>query len=136
MEPFGSAVLTNGTSMRQAFEALAAEARADPDAEPVLVPGTARPRIAGDVSEMGRLLREVYPPGLRDAGITGKVRVALLVDAAGTVKYMQVTRSSGYREMDVAALRFAQALRFEPAVANGCRVPAFVPLPLDFTLAG
>ena len=56
-----------------------------------------------------------YPEGLRQQGIEGAVRVRVVVDQAGNVEKATVAASSGYEEMDAAAVAAAYRYRFTAA---------------------
>lgn len=57
----------------------------------------------------------VYPPELERNGITGTVRVRLIVGTDGGVQSVEVTSPSGHSELDQAAMAAAHTYRFEPA---------------------
>lgn len=57
-----------------------------------------------------------YPEALRRRGISGSVTLHIVVGADGTVQEAKVIESSGYPEMDAAAVQVGYQLRFEPAV--------------------
>ena len=64
----------------------------------------------------GRLKDSDYPRGLGEAGISGRVSVRYLVDAAGRVARCDVTRSSGSRELDDTTCRLIrERFRFDPS---------------------
>lgn len=56
-----------------------------------------------------------YPEGLRQQGIEGAVRVRVVVDQDGNVENATVAASSGYEEMDAAAVAAAYRYRFTAA---------------------
>lgn len=56
-----------------------------------------------------------YPEGLRRQGIEGAVRVRVVVGRDGSVESAAVTSSSGYEEMDAAAVAAAYRYRFTAA---------------------
>lgn len=56
-----------------------------------------------------------YPKELERKGITGSVGLAIVVGADGGVQSVDVTSSSGYDELDQAAIAAAYTYRFEPA---------------------
>ena len=56
-----------------------------------------------------------YPEGLRQQGIEGAVRVRVVVDQDGNVENATVVVSSGYEEMDAAAVAAAYRYRFAAA---------------------
>lgn len=61
----------------------------------------------------------IYPENLREKGIQGTVGVGLLVGPDGTVKGCWVESSSGYPEMNIAALEAVRQWKFLPAEKNG-----------------
>jgi protein TonB len=79
--------------------------------------------------------RVEYPEDLRKRGIEGRVYLRVLVDTTGRVGDVQVLRSSGYPEMDSAAIRAAWQYKFEPAMEDGRKVRAWVNIPFLFKLA-
>ena len=56
-----------------------------------------------------------YPKELERKGITGTVGLAIVVGANGGVQSVDVTSSSGYAELDQAAITAAYTYSFEPA---------------------
>lgn len=56
-----------------------------------------------------------YPDGLRRQGIEGAVRVRVVVGSDGSVESAAVTSSSGYAEMDAAAVAAVYRYRFSAA---------------------
>lgn len=78
-------------------------------------------------------LSEHYPPQFRDAGIGGTAQVRLLIDRAGRVAEATIIRSSGYPEMDSAAVRVARDTRFAPARQGTDPVCITLGIPLTFS---
>jgi TonB family protein len=60
-----------------------------------------------------------YPPTLAEEGIEGEVLLEIDVDEKGVVGGVKVVKTSGYPEMDEAALAAALALHFSPGSAGG-----------------
>ena len=56
-------------------------------------------------SRSARCAAPYYPASWQDDGIQGRVRVAVLVGADGSVQDAKVVESSGYRALDRASLR-------------------------------
>jgi TonB family protein len=100
----------------------------DPD-EVTQLPELLHPRAAQ------RMLERVYPPLLRDAGVTGYTRVQLVVDRTGVVEpgsvTVQETTHDGFRE---AAVRAAERFRFRPATVHALPVRVRISLPIRWTL--
>src|SRR5690606_38809463 len=72
-----------------------------------------------NVAEVERALQRNYPPILRDAGIGGKVYVNIWLDEKGTVMKAELAQSSGYPQMDAAALDVVDVMRLSPAQNRG-----------------
>ncbi len=101
--------------------------------QPRFTPFTVAPDILNReeiVSAMARL----YPPVLRDAGIGGEVRVFFYIDERGQVRTTRLDRSSGYAQLDEAALEVASLYRFSPALNRDTRVPVWVSFPVTFAV--
>lgn len=96
-----------------------------------LTPMTIRPRLE-NAAEVRRLLERLYPPILRDAGIGGTVHVWFHLDETGRVLETELHRSSGYAELDAAALRVANAMEYSPAWNRDQRVKVWVSIPITF----
>jgi protein TonB len=75
-----------------------------------------------------------YPPILREAGIGGTVLVWFFIDDQGRVVRTLVRETSGYEQLDQAALKVAEIIEFTPALNRDKRVPVWISLPVTFTL--
>ena len=58
----------------------------------------------------------------------------ILVGIDGTPKDIKVEKSSGYRELDRAALDAARRWRFNPEIRNGRKVEGYARVPVSFNL--
>ncbi len=87
---------------------------------------------AGRREMANRVVRE-YPPKLIAQQKGGTVVLITLIGADGVVREVRVTQSSGYPEMDAAAVRVIRRTRLDPAMAGDCSVPYVLPLPVSFT---
>lgn len=107
----------------------------DPDAAPAFVPLTVAPELKnrGDVA---RAAVRLYPGMLRDAGIAGRVLVWVYVDQGGKVLKAQVKESSGYPQLDQAALEVARLMVFTPGMNRDQAVPCWIALPIQFQVGG
>jgi protein TonB len=76
-----------------------------------------------------------YPPLARERGNEGTVVLRVRVLPDGTAGEVTVTRSSGHEILDAAALRAVKAWLFAPATRNGIPVPAWIAVPIRFSLA-
>ncbi len=83
-------------------------------------------------TEVQRALSLEYPSLLRDARVGGTVLIRFHVDERGFVSETLVERSSGYAQLDVAALRVAQRFEFTPVVSGEEAVPAWFLVPIKF----
>lgn len=81
-----------------------------------------------------RTIRPVYPKGARQRGEQGEVTVEIEVDAEGRVSEVKVVGSSGFAELDDAAVRAVRAATFVPAKSGGCAVESSARLTLAFRL--
>lgn len=81
---------------------------------PRWIPRDVDPRALND-EEITRLLQRLYPPGLRAAGIGGRVTLWLFVDADGRVDRVHVQEASRYEALDRAAVAVARQMKFAPA---------------------
>ncbi|HYJ32812.1 MAG TPA: energy transducer TonB [Candidatus Binatia bacterium] len=75
--------------------------------------------------------KPIYPQIARDAGITGRVLVEVLVKADGTVGRAWV--KSGNKILGDAAQEGLVRWRFRPAMAHGRPVAVWVEIPVNFT---
>ena len=111
------------------------ERRAAEDARAASVP-TAAPRQArvDAPPRPRRNIKPEYPKGARQRGEQGEVVLEIRVNAKGTVDGVKVAESSGFPELDEAALRAARAAKFTPARAGRDAVASTARLKLQFKL--
>jgi protein TonB len=104
---------------------------ADPDAKG----GAGAP---GDL-QAPRLLSRTnppYPPAARRQGREGVTTVSIELDDRGVVMDVRVLESSGYLDLDSAALAAVRAWRFSPALQAGMPIAARLDLAVRFDLDG
>jgi TonB family protein len=77
-----------------------------------------------------------YPALLREQGVSGEVMLLVWVSSDGTPIEIKLTRSSGYRLMDDAALRAVRQWRFIPAKHGEVNLASWVEIPIKFTING
>ncbi len=78
---------------------------------------------------------DYYPENLRKKQITGTVGIRIIISSDGTVAEAVVASSSGYAEMDDAAMEIAWQCRYDPARnMNGEAVPAERNLNIPFEI--
>jgi TonB family protein len=83
--------------------------------------------------DVRRALERNYPAILRDAGISGRVMLWLLLDESGHVAQVDVKESSGHAAFDNAAQKVGEMMRFSPAFNRDAKVKVWVALPVVFT---
>ncbi len=81
-----------------------------------------------------RAIRPEYPMGARQRGEQGDVVVEIRVNEGGTVEKVSVVGSSGFAELDEAAVRAAKKARFTPAKSGHKTVASTARLTLTFRL--
>ena len=81
-----------------------------------------------------RTIRPEYPRLSRQRGEQGDVVVEMLVNVRGTVDSAKVVTSSGFAELDEAALKAVLAAKFSPAKSGRGPVAATARLRLSFKL--
>lgn len=85
---------------------------------PEAVPHDVEPRLI-NASEVKVLLREAYPPRLREEGISGSVVVFIFIDRHGRVTQVRPRTASSRPQFNRAAESVVRSMRFEPAEADG-----------------
>ena len=81
-----------------------------------------------------RNIKPDYPKGARQRGEQGDVILEIRVAAEGTVDDVKVVTSSGFVELDEAAVRAAKAAKFSPARSGREPVASTARLKLQFKL--
>ena len=81
-----------------------------------------------------RNIRPDYPKGARQRGEQGDVILEIRVTAEGTVDAVKIATSSGFAELDEAAVRAAKAAKFSPARSGREPVASTARLKLQFKL--
>lgn len=81
-----------------------------------------------------RNIRPDYPRGARSRGEQGDVVLEIRVSAEGLVDYVKVAVSSGFAELDEAAVKAAKAAKFSPARSGRDAVASTARLKLQFKL--
>ncbi len=82
--------------------------------------------------EAEALIASFYPVALQRAGVGGAVRLMLWVNAEGRVDNVQMRGGSGYRSLNLAAMRAARELTFNPATRAGVPVGTYVEFTVNF----
>jgi len=112
---------------------VAAKTKPLPQAEPA--PAVAPRQAKVDAPPRPRrTIRPEYPKGARQRGEQGDVLLEIHVGADGGVDDVKVVRSSGFAELDAAAMKAVRAARFAPARSDGHPVASTARLSLSFRL--
>ncbi len=82
---------------------------------PRFIPYDTPPRLTNREAVRAALER-LFPRGLREAGIEGRVELWLYVDEAGKVTRTEIKTSSGSAALDEAARSVGLVMRFSPAL--------------------
>lgn len=98
---------------------------------PVFTPYSVKPEVVNR-DEIARALVRNYPPQLRDKGIGGTTLVWMLIARTGETRQVQIKSSSGYPELDAAAIKVASVIRFSPAKNGSTPVAVWIALPIVF----
>jgi protein TonB len=80
--------------------------------------------------------KPAYPLSARQRRLEGTVRLRVLISAAGTVEQIEVQQTSGSPALDRSALEAVKHWRFVPARRGEEAVPAWLVVPIVFTLKG
>jgi len=87
-----------------------------------------------EVASAGNCAVPNYPANSARNGDTGTVGLALLIAPDGHVADSRVTSSSGFRELDRAAVAALSSCRFKPATTNGVPEAAWGKIAYVWTL--
>jgi TonB family protein len=101
---------------------------------PVFTPYTVAPRMR-DPRPAERIARQKYPPIMKQAGIGGTILLWAFLDTNGVVKNCVVSETSGYGELDRAAMAAMLEFTFVPALHFDRHVPAWIEMPITFDVA-
>jgi protein TonB len=111
----------------------------DPAAQTIQVPAQQTPPVQPvDASASGLTNTHTtppYPPMARRLSQQGTVILAITVAADGSVSAAQIATSSGFPELDQAALNWVKAhWRYKPAMQGGVAVPSTTQAAVKFDL--
>lgn len=79
-------------------------------------------------------LKLAYPRAAIRRHAQGTVLLHVLVGSDGVAQRIEVSRSSGHRDLDDAAREAVRRARFRPVLENGVAVPAWGLVPIEFRL--
>jgi protein TonB len=89
-----------------------------------------------DASQLGYLVapKPVYPKRAERAGEQGLVLIRVLIDIAGRPAQVSLEKSSGFPDLDQAALSAARAAQFRPYMVGGLPRAVLVIVPINFVV--
>ena len=105
----------------------------DVSEQPVFTPYTVSPKLLNG-EEVQDALAQTYPRSMREAGIGGRALLWFFIDETGTVQDTRVFQSSGFEDLDQAALSVANIMRFTPAQNMDRKVPVWIQIPINFSV--
>ena len=110
--------------------------RVHPAPPPVLIPPALLTTPAEAPPEAARVIldRELLTPQLRIAALLGRVILAVLVRADGTVGQVKVEATSGSDLLDAAAAKAAETWHFRPATRDGVPTESWAIIPVRFVV--
>ncbi len=100
-------------------------------------PGSAQASPAGGETRTlayDGALKLKYPPTSMRQREQGTVLLRVAVDANGAVQRIEIERSSGHPQLDIAAREAVQHAHFRPVLRDGQPVPAWGVVPIEFRL--
>ncbi len=77
-------------------------------------------------------LPPTYPTALLSKGVGGRVMISCVIDASGQVASSTIKQSSGYSDLDKAALSAVARWKFKPAVKDGRPIKSTCSVPFNF----
>lgn len=98
---------------------------------PTFTPYEVAPEVR-NVDQVRQALTREYPAVLRDAGIGGTVVMWFFINDQGVVENVQVNQSSGFDQLDAAALAVADVFEFTPAINQNEQVAVWISIPITF----
>ena len=99
--------------------------------QPTFTPYTRAPELKNREEARGAL-EALYPAELKARGVSGATYLWAHVDRCGSVIDARVRQSSGYAQLDSAALRVARLMRFWPALQGQTPIDVWIQLPILF----
>ena len=87
------------------------------------------------LANAGDCVRPDYPARAARNGDTGTVSLALLIGVDGKVTDARVKQTSGFKELDRAAISALSMCKFKPATTNGVAEPAWGQIAYVWSLA-
>jgi protein TonB len=124
-------VIANATQTKPATTEIIKAPPAPPAAAPAKATGPSRTDAVADFNSCAK---PEYPKSSQRNEETGTSTISFLIGTDGSVKDSKVTKSSGFRDLDKAALVALGKCRFKPATENGQPIEAWKPVQYVWTL--
>ena len=105
-----------------------------PPAPPAPVAKPAGPSRTAAVADFNTCSKPEYPKSSLRNEETGVSTISFLIGTDGSVKGSQVTKTSGFRDLDKAAQVALGKCRFKPATENGQAIESWQPVQYVWTL--
>jgi TonB family protein len=90
-----------------------------------------QPKVS-NAARVQQALERVYPIGLRELGIGGKVEMSFYINERGVVERFETKQGSGNADLDKAALEVAEVFQFTPAMRGNEAVPVWHSMQITF----
>jgi protein TonB len=119
-------VIANTTQAKPATTEIIKAPPAPPAAPPATKP--AGPARTPAVADFNSCAKPEYPKASLRNEETGVSTISFLIGSDGSVKDSKVTKSSGFRDLDKAALVALGKCRFKPATENGQPIESWQPV--------
>ena len=130
---FASATFPLGAALT-APAATSAGASTAPSPVRAAADATQPPRVGGDIKRPVKLSGDppTYPPSLKESKAQGVTILDSTIETTGQVGEVTVLKSSGYPELDQAAVDAVRTWTFQPATQNGQPVRVLYTLTINF----
>jgi protein TonB len=125
-------VIANTTQAKPATNEIIKAPPAPPTPTPAAKP--APPARTAAVADFNTCSKPEYPKSSLRNEETGVSTISFLIGTDGSVKGSQVTKSSGFRDLDKAAQVALGKCRFKPATENGQAIESWQPVQYVWTL--
>jgi protein TonB len=99
-----------------------------PNAPPAPVAKATGPARTPAIADFNSCAKPEYPRSSQRNEETGKSVISFMIGVDGSVKASKITQSSGFRDLDKAALVALGKCRFKPAIENGQPVESWLPV--------
>lgn len=99
--------------------------------------GRERVRVGGNVRPPRKVrdVKPIYPPAMREAGLTGVVPIQAVIDREGSVSSVRVLSAQVHPDFAIAAIDAVRQWRFTPTLLNGAPVEVVMTVTVRFDLA-